>query len=200
MCKVCLIVLFVSLNPPKLQNYGHDLRGSCSPALAMIVWSWQVFCFSKFINKWLIPFHSPFSSLNSLSAKILHLRSYLSCACSCSIFMSRLMVSVLMPGLPMFSSSNSMFSCCQMRGNHMNSLHVERGKQLLFLCTIDLPNLSHLVVGKRWVAGLFSQPELVLHWFTAKLLRVSADFYHLDRWLCWTRSRVSLGWHGWQDE
>lgn len=59
--------------------------------------------------------HPPFSSLSSFSAKILHLRSYLSCACSCSIFMRRLTVSVLMPGLEAISSSNSMASCCEIR-------------------------------------------------------------------------------------
>lgn len=60
-------------------------------------------------------FHPPFSSLSSFSARILHLRSYLSCAWSCSIFMRRLTVSVLMPGLGAMSSSNSIASCCKRR-------------------------------------------------------------------------------------
>ena len=55
--------------------------------------------------------------------------------------------------------------------------------------------LSHLIVGKRREAGLFSQPVLILRWIAAKLLCITADFYHLDGWLCWSRSCFSLGWH-----
>lgn len=65
-------------------------------------------------------FHPPLSSLNSRSAKILHLRSYLSWACSCSIFRRRLMVSVLIPGLDTFSSSKSIDSCYKIWEDYVN--------------------------------------------------------------------------------
>lgn len=61
----------------------------------------------------------PFISLSSLSARIRHLRSYLSWACSCSIFINRLIVSVRMPGLS--TSSIPSNSCCRMRGNQAHS-------------------------------------------------------------------------------
>lgn len=57
---------------------------------------------------------------------------------------------------------------------------------------------SHVIVGIRWVAGLFMEPELILAWMTAKLLCICnvIDLYHLHGWLCWSRTCVSLGWHG----
>lgn len=94
----CLWLQWVTYIRLIIRLCGHD---RCFLEM-FLVWKFNVF---------VILFHPPFSSLNSLSAKILHLRSYLSCACSCSIFMRRLMVSVLMPGLETCSSSNSMCSC-----------------------------------------------------------------------------------------
>lgn len=57
---------------------------------------------------------------------------------------------------------------------------------------------SHVIVGIRWVAGLFMEPKLILAWMTAKLLCICnvIDLYHLNGWLCCSRTCVSLGWHG----
>lgn len=137
--------------------------------------------------------HPPFSSLSSFSAKILHLRSYLSCACSCSIFMRRLMVSVLMPGLETFSSSNSIVSCCQIRTRQRHIWYVQySAKQLFYTCQW----MSHLITGKRGEAGLLRQPVLILPWIAAKLLLVCVDLYHLEQWLRWSLPCVSLWRHG----
>lgn len=137
---------------------------------------------SSFIRS--VTLNPPFSSLSSFSARILHLRSYLSCACSCSIFISRLMVSVLIPGLATFSSSNSMVSCWKMSG--INRFHHVWGQTVKW-------GISYLV-GERWEAGLLGQPELLLRWVAAKR-RIWAYLYHLDWWSCCC-PRVSLWGHG----
>lgn len=64
---------------------------------------------------------------------------------------------------------------------------------LFFLFMYISNKLSHLIGGKRREAGFFSHP--VLRWIAAKLLCITADFYHFDGWLRWSRSCFSLGWH-----
>lgn len=135
-------------------------------------------------------FHLPFSSLNSRSAKILHLRSYLSCACSCSIFRRRLMVSVLIPGLETVSSSKSIDSCCKVQGSHTKST----GK--FFVCVVyEVCKLkSHLVVGKHWITGVLYNTVFPIPWLTAEVLCITFHLYHLEWWLHWSCC-ASLGGH-----
>lgn len=65
---------------------------------------------------------------------------------------------------------------------------------------VDLlnPGVSHLVVGRRWGAGLFCHPESLLHWSWMEVLHVwiPPDLYHLHVMFCWTRCpTVSFWWH-----